>query len=82
LRVVYYARDVIWVVEPELDLIEVAISVIEDDAEKVKSLMGSNQLKKADHAIASAWSDTRLEASTELWAVVVAPWVFVQARIK
>jgi len=78
----YYARDVIWVVDYELDLIEVATTVIEDDAEKVKSLMKKNQLKKVDHEIATTWSNNDSEATIELWAVVVAPWVFVQDKSK
>jgi hypothetical protein len=64
-------------VAPELDLIEAAIAVTQDDAAQVGLWLQQGQLAKVDENRARR----RLEApAVALWAVVVAPWVLMQER--
>ena len=74
----FFAKgDLLWV-EPELDLIEAAQAVTQDDAEKVAAWMASGVLCKMTEAQAL----DVLERDPQLWAVVVSPWVMVQERAK
>ena len=63
-------------VKPELDLIEAAQAVTQDDAEKVSAWMASGVLGKMTEEQAL----DVLERDPQLWAVVVSPWVMVQER--
>jgi hypothetical protein len=72
----FFAKgDLLWV-EPELDLIEAAQAVTQDDAEKVAAWMASGVLGRMTEAQAL----DVLERDPQLWAVVVSPWVMVQER--
>ncbi len=73
----HFARGVLLEVAPELDLIEAAIAVTQDDAARVGAWLQAGQLAKVDEARALR----RLGApEVALWAVVVAPWVLMQER--
>ncbi|WP_312375734.1 DUF2288 domain-containing protein [Pseudomonas oryzihabitans] len=73
----HFARGVLLEVVPELDLIEAAIAVTQDDAARVGQWLQQGQLAKVDEERARR----RLEApEVALWAVVVAPWVLMQER--
>ncbi|MTI14218.1 DUF2288 domain-containing protein [Sansalvadorimonas verongulae] len=69
-----YARGVVMVVSPELDLVSVAAAFVDDKAELVKDWLGATQLRKATDEDAKAW----FEAEASLWAVAAAPGVLVQ----
>ena len=74
----FFAKgDLLWV-DPALDLIDAAIAVTQDEAEKIKAWMASGVFGKmtAEHALDVNARDP------ELWAVVVSPWVMVQERAK
>ena len=71
----HYARGVVLCVDNELDLIDVALHFIQDDQAAVKKLMDNGQLAAADDDDARNWH----QSNTELWAVVIAPWVLVQS---
>ena len=71
----HFARGVVQCVGSEVDLIEVALHFIQDDKTAVAQLMDSGQLAPASEEDARNWH----QSDAELWAVVIAPWVLVQA---
>ncbi|KQB55631.1 hypothetical protein AQS70_00420 [Pseudomonas endophytica] len=74
----FFAKgDVLWV-DPALDLIEAAMAVTQDDAEKIKAWLASGVFGKMTEAHAL----DVVERNPELWAVVVSPWVMIQDRAK
>ena len=58
-----------------VDLVAVATALAADDAAAVKGWLDAGQLGPVDVQQASAWH----EADAEVWAVVVLPWILVQA---
>ncbi len=74
----FFASGVAIAVSPELDLIEVAFQVSEDNAEQVAQWMATGQVVRVTDEQAMAW----YEADADVWAVVVRPYVLVQAGKK
>lgn len=72
----HFARGVVIHVVPELDLVEVAVRMANDDTPAVQAWMGAGQVAHLALETARDWSSR----TPELWAVVVAPWVLVQDR--
>lgn len=70
----HFARGVVIVVEPALDLIEVAATFAEDNKSKTEQWIVMGQLRRASDADALRWQ----EQGTVFWAVVARPWVLVQ----
>jgi len=70
----HFASGNVVYVSPELDLIEVAYQVSQDNKAVVEPWVSAQQLSPATDAQAVQWHDQ----NTELWAVVVAPLVLVQ----
>ena len=70
----HFAKGVVIKVSKDLDLIEVAAAVVEDNKDKVSAWMESKQIAHAVDKDAIEWG-TR---DTMFWAVVSAPWVLVQ----
>lgn len=70
----YFARGVLIVVDPELDLVQVAACMADDDREAVEKWLTSGQVARASSDDAMGWN----ERNPEFWAVVTAPWVLVQ----
>lgn len=70
----YFASGLVLVVSDDLDLVDVAACIASDDKESVLQWMSQQRLAQVSDAQASAW----LESNTELWTVVVRPWVLVQ----
>lgn len=70
----HFARGVVVVVSPELDLVEVAVAMAEDDRPSVHAWSEQGLLSRASSDDARRWQ----ERDPALWAVVVAPWVVVQ----
>jgi len=71
----FFASGAAICVSGELDLVEVAYQVSEDNKEQVKAWMDAGQVARVTDAQALAW----FEADADMWAVVVSPYVFVQA---
>ena len=61
-------------VSGDLDLVEVAFQISEDNKAQVAEWMNSGQIARVSDAQALAW----YEADADVWAVVVRPWVLVQ----
>ena len=74
----FFARGNLLKVGACADLVEVAVGVAEDDKVKVAAWLASGELGKVDEVQAQ----DLLARDPELWAVVIAPWVLVQERIR
>ncbi|MEZ5536823.1 MAG: DUF2288 domain-containing protein [Thiolinea sp.] len=73
----FFARGRVLDVAAELDLIEVAAALTEDDVEKFSQWTQTKQVQHLQDETAKQWvADDR-----NLWAVVIAPWVLVQNRL-
>lgn len=71
----HFARGVVIVVGNELDLIDVAVKLTEDDKQQFEAWVNSSQIWRANDEDAIQWQ----ESNPEFWSVVVSPWVLVQA---
>ncbi|HPY40578.1 MAG TPA: DUF2288 domain-containing protein [Thiolinea sp.] len=72
----FFARGRILQVAASLDLIEVASALAKDEAQQVAHWLDAQQVRVLPDATAKEWAAD----DTNLWAVVVAPWVIVQQR--
>jgi hypothetical protein len=70
----HFARGVVIKVEPELDLIDVAVKFVKDDRTAIESWLNGGSIARASDEDATTWA----EATTVFWAIVVAPWVLIQ----
>ena len=70
----FFASGSLITVSPESDLIAVARAVSEDNAEQVQQWMAEQHIGKTTDQQAMKWQQN----DTELWAVVIKPWVLVQ----
>lgn len=70
----WFAAGKVFHVHRELDLVDVACALQQDDLEQVKRWSEAARLAPVADASAKAW----LEAEATLWAVVVKPWILVQ----
>ncbi|MCK5923476.1 MAG: DUF2288 family protein, partial [Methylococcales bacterium] len=62
------------IVGPSLNLVDVAEATTKDDAQKIEQWMKAGLIAPPSNEQARAW----FESKTDLWAVVVRPWVFAQ----
>lgn len=70
----HFARGVVVVAAPDMDLVEVATRMSMDDGESVSKWLATDQVRRATEDDARRW----VESDAIFWAVVVAPWVVVQ----
>jgi hypothetical protein len=70
----YFAGGVALAVASNLDLVEVAYQMSQDNAEQIGEWVAACKLGKVTDEQAAAW----IEADLHVWAVVVSPWVLVQ----
>ncbi len=73
----FFARGRVLDVSAELDLIEVATALTEDNTAKFAHWTKLQQVQHLQDETAKQW----LADDSHLWAVVVAPWVMVQNRV-
>ncbi len=71
----FFASGAAVVVSAELDLVEVAFQISEDNKAQVVQWMSAGQLGRVSDEQALAW----FEADADVWAVVVSPYVLVQS---
>lgn len=71
----FFASGAALMVASDLDLVEVAFQVCEDNAAQVQQWMVTGKLCKVTDEQAAAW----FESDATVWAVVVSPYVLVQA---
>lgn len=72
----FFASGAAVEVSPQLDLVEVAYQMHSDNQSQFKQWLETGLVGKVTDGQALAW----LNADTELWAVVVSPWVLVQDK--
>ena len=72
----FFAKGVVLQVAPDLNLVEAAYAIAQDDKTQVANWLNQQQLGRLEAAQAEVW-----QHSQHLWAVVVAPWVMVQERL-
>ncbi len=70
----FFASGAAIYVSGELDLVEVAFQVSEDNKQQVVAWMEGGQVARVTDEQALAW----YEADADMWAVVVSPYVLVQ----
>ena len=70
----FFAAGKVMLVAPELDLVDVALALQEDDIEQVKTWTEALQVLPVPDDQAKDW----VASDATLWAVVVKPWVLVQ----
>lgn len=70
----FFASGAAIYVSGELDLVEVAFQVSEDNKQQVMGWMEGGQVARVTDEQALAW----YEADADMWAVVVSPYVLVQ----
>lgn len=63
-------------VAPELDLVDVAQRMAQDDALSIKKWMAEGKVANVSDQQAQSWFDS----DAVVWAVVVKPWVLVQDK--
>lgn len=74
----YFASGAAMHVSDELDLVEVAFQISEDNADQVAQWMQAGLLGRVSDQQALAW----YEADAIVWAVVARPYVLVQGSKK
>jgi len=72
----HFARGVVVWVASDLDLVDVAVSMVRDDKPVIEQIMIAGKLAPLTDEQAGDWSGRE----AELWAVVAAPWVLVQEK--
>ena len=70
----HFARGVVVKVSMDLDLVEVATSMVKDDKAVIERLIHTDKLSRASVEDVKDWH----KRNPAFWAVVVAPWVLVQ----
>lgn len=70
----HFASGSVIAVAAGLDIIGVAEALARDNTEQFKEWLESEQVAPVSDAQAQAW----FEGNTELWALVIKPWVLVQ----
>ena len=71
----FFASGAVFAVSADLDLIEVAFQISEDNKAQVAQWLETGQVARVSDAQALAW----FEADADVWAVVVRPYVLVQS---
>lgn len=71
----FYAKGAVVAVKKGMDLIDVAVQFSDDNKAQVESWLAAGCVGLVNDQQAQQW----YQENTLLWAVVVAPWVLVQA---
>ncbi len=72
----HFARGEVLHVAASLDLVDVAATMHADDAVAVKAWMDAGQLVQVADDTARQW----FEQDADVWALVIKPWILVQAE--
>ena len=70
----FFAKGLLIIVSNQLDLVDAALRLHQDDAKTIEQWIEAEQLIRAHDEHAKKWVEDR----TEFMAVTVAPWVLVQ----
>ena len=72
----FYARGQVVLVSEDLDFIDVASKLNQDDKIQFKQWLDENKISYVTDSKALEWYENK----KELWAVVIMPWVLVQDK--
>ena len=72
----FFARGNLLRVASDLDLVDAAFELTNDNKPVVERWLAENQLAGVSNEEASLWS----KGESNLWSVVVLPWILVQHR--
>ena len=75
---VYYASGNVISVSPELDLIDVALVITNDNSEQLKAWTTQGLID----SVTDEQAQTFHETNATVWAVVIKPWILVQSATK
>lgn len=70
----HFARGAVIRIDSELDLIDVAIAIADDEKAAIETWMNAGQVGHPDMENAKDW----VERQPDFWTVVIAPWVLIQ----
>ena len=73
---VFFASGNAISVAPDLDLVEVAFQMSQDNKQQIEAWMAEGKVGQVSDDQARAWH----ENDAQLWALVVRPWVLVQDK--
>lgn len=73
----FFAAGQVVHIAMELDLVDVAVALSEDEAGKLTKWQNLALVNPVSDNQARKWFDNQ----AEVWAVVVAPWVLVQSKV-
>ena len=71
---VFFAKGILLQLDKGVDLVETAKQMADDDSESIEPLVKQEKLKYPD----IEWVKANCQPSTQLWCVVVAPYVICQ----
>lgn len=74
----FFAGGKALMVSTDMDLVEAAFQISEDNVAQIRQWMAAGQLTRVPDEQARQW----VEADALVWAVVVSPWVLVQSADK
>ncbi len=70
----HFARGSVIKLAPDMDLIDAALHVAENNTATVQAWLSDGRIARAEMSDAGDWHSRQ----SEFWVVVVAPWVLVQ----
>ena len=70
----FFATGVVFSVAPELNLVDVAVHISNDNRAIVETWLNNGALARVSDELALKW----FEQDVTLWSVVVKPWILVQ----
>ena len=70
----FFASGLVIAVSPQLDLVEVALQMSQDNKMQMEQWLSEGKVVKVSDELAKEW----LDSDAMLWAVVVKPWILVQ----
>ncbi len=71
----HYRRDALFVVTRELSLLEAAVAIAEDDAERVRAWIEAGHIARPTAKQAAAWEN---EPGSQFVSAIVQPYVLAQ----
>jgi len=72
----FFAKGNLLRVSPDIDLVDVALEIANDNKISIEGWMSSGQLSSVSNEEASLWT----KGESNLWSVIVLPWILVQQR--
>ena len=75
---VFYAAGNVISVSPELDLIDVALVITNDNSEQLKAWTTEGIIDSVTDEQAKIFHETK----ATIWAVVIKPWILIQSTTK